>query len=185
MLQGVERCDQCGFAYDENTATTAAAAIRAGAAQLTAILADSPAGLPARREPARWSPLEYACHVRDMLLVQRERLLAARRLDRPECQPMGRDERVALDGYAAQNPADVARQLGDAAQLFANDLDRLSGADWDRSVIYSYPRRAERSLRWLAIHTVHEVRHHLLDVRQQIPGQTALTPAEREARWPL
>src|SRR5258708_27651908 len=82
-----------------------------------------------------------------MLLVQRERLREARRLDRPECQPMGRDERVALDGYAAENPADVARQLGDAAQLFANDLDRLGGADWDRSVIYSYPRRAERSLR--------------------------------------
>jgi DinB superfamily len=178
----VERCDQCGFAYDENTATMAAAAIRAGAAQLTAILTDSPAGLPARPEPGRWSPLEYACHVRDMLLVQRERLLAARRLDRPECQPMGRDERVELDGYAAQNPADVARQLADAAQLFANDLDRLGAADWDRRVIYSYPRRAERSLRWLAIHTVHEVRHHLLDVRQQIPGNTALTPAERQAR---
>src|SRR5260221_8731058 len=146
MLQGVERCDQCGFAYDENTATTAAAAIRAGAAQPPAILADSPAGLPARREPARWSPLEYACHVRDMLLVQRERLLAARRLDRPECQPMGRDARVALDGYAAQNPADVARQLGDAAQLFANDLDRLGGADWDPTLNYSSPRRPVRTL---------------------------------------
>src|SRR5260370_32201735 len=114
MLQGVERCDQCGFAYDENTATTAAAAIRAGAAQLTAILADSPAGLPARREPARWSPLEYACHVRDMLLVQRERLLAARPPDRPECQPMGRAERVTAHGDAHHTPADAARQLGDA-----------------------------------------------------------------------
>src|SRR5258708_21536564 len=118
----------------------AAAAIRAGAAHLAAILTGSRAGLPARREPARWSPLEYACHVRDMLLVQRERLLAARRLDRPECQPMGRDERVELDGYAAQNPADVARQLRDAAQLFANDLDRLGGAGADRRVLYSYPR---------------------------------------------
>src|SRR5258708_17505737 len=105
MLQGVERCDQCGFAYDENTATTAAAAIRAGAAQLTAILADSPAGLPARREPGRWSPLEYACHVRDMLLVQRERLLAARRPHPPACHPIGRDERVAPTRDARPHPA--------------------------------------------------------------------------------
>jgi len=181
----VERCDQCGFTYDENTATTAASAIRAGTAQLTAILKDGPAELRTRCEPARWSPLEYACHVRDMLLVQRERLLAARRAGRPECEPMGRDERVELDGYAGQDPADVARQLRDAARLFANDLDRLSATDWDRTVIYTYPHRAERSLRWLAIHTMHEVRHHLLDVRQQILGKTALTPAEREARWRL
>src|SRR5260221_14457604 len=100
MLQGVERCDQCGFAYDENTATTAAAAIRAGAAQLTAILADSPAGLPARREPARWSPLEYACHGRDILLVQRERLLQARRPDPPRNQPSAPEERAPLHGDA-------------------------------------------------------------------------------------
>jgi len=109
-----------------------------------------------------------------MLLVQRERLLAARRRDRPECEPMGRDERVELDGYAGQDPADVARQLGDAAQMFANDLARLGAADWDRTLIYNYPYRAERSLRWLAIHTVHEVRHHLLDVRKQgTPSRTS------------
>src|SRR5258708_33971218 len=94
-----------------------------------------------------------------MLVVQRERLLAARRLDRPECQPMGRDERVELDGYAAQNPADVARQLGDAAQLFANDLDRLPGADWDRSVNYSYPRPAQPTLPWLPTPHLPEVHH--------------------------
>jgi DinB superfamily len=115
-----------------------------------------------------------------MLLVQRERLLAARRRDRPECEPMGRDERVELDGYAGQNPADVARQLGDAAQLFANDLVLLSATDWDRTVIYTYRYRAGRSLRWLAIHTVHEVRHHLLDMRHQISGEAAgETPAGR------
>src|SRR5260370_17634842 len=94
-----------------------------------------------------------------MLLVQRERLLAARRLDRPECQPMGRDERVALDGYAAQNPADVARQLGDAAQLFANDLDRLGGADPDRRVIFPSPRRAPRAPSSAAIPTAPQYLH--------------------------
>src|SRR5262249_15749343 len=115
------------------------------------------------------------------LLAQRERLLAARRLDRPTCAPMGRDERVEHDGYAEQDPADVARQLGDAAQLFANDLDRLSDADWERTVIYNYPRQAERSLRWVADHTVHEMDHHMLDVRRQLIGRP-LTPTEREAR---
>ena len=185
MLPGVERCEQCGFSYDEAAAAQAAQMIRDGAAGLAAILEAGHAGLRRRRQPGRWSPLEYACHVRDMLYVQRERLLAARRMNEPECTPMGRDERVELDGYAGQDPADVARQLADAALLLGNDLRRLSAADWDRQVIYTYPERARRSLRWLAIHTVHEVRHHLRDVREQITESAAITPAQREARWRL
>jgi hypothetical protein len=170
MLRDVERCEECGFEYDESSFSTAADRIRAGTADVASALTESLADVASRRQPGRWSPLEYACHVRDMLLVQRERLLAARRLVRPVCEPMGRDERVELDGYAEQEPTDVARQLGDAAQLFASDLDRMTAADWDRAVIYTYPRRAERSLRWLAIHTVHEVGHHLLDMRRQLAG---------------
>jgi hypothetical protein len=80
---------------------------------------------------------------------------------------MGRDERVVHDGYAEQDPAAVARQARDAAALFANVLTRL-GPDWERTVAYNYPVRTERSLRWVAVHTVHEMRHHLLDVRRQL-----------------
>jgi hypothetical protein len=120
-----------------------------------------------RRSAGTWSPLEYGCHVRDVLLVQRERVLEARRTDTPSFSPMGRDERVGHDGYADQAPADVARQLGDAAALLANVLARLDPGEWDRTVVYWYPRRAERSLRWVAVHTVHEVRHHTLDIRRQ------------------
>jgi DinB superfamily len=170
MLLDVQRCEECGFEYHESAFGAAAGSIRAGSADLAADLTGGRADVATRRQPGRWSPLEYACHVRDVLLVQRERLLAAQRLDRPVCEPMGRDERVELDGYAEQDPADVARQLRDAAQLFASDLDRLSPASWDRVVIYTYPHRAERSLRWLAIHTEHEVAHHLLDVRRQLTG---------------
>ena len=36
------------------------------------------------------------------------------------------------------------------------------------SVTYNYPQRLERSLRWVALHTLHEVRHHVADVRRQI-----------------
>ena len=103
-----------------------------------------------------------------MLLVQRERVLAARRMDRADCTPMGRDERVDHDGYAEQEPDDVARQLADAAQLFANVLARLAATDWDRTVVYHYPETQERSLRWLAVHTMHEAQHHLRDIRRQL-----------------
>jgi len=80
---------------------------------------------------------------------------------------MGREERVQHDGYNEQRPADVARQLGDAATLFGNVLARLAVGDWDRAGVYNYPETRERSLRWLAVHTVHEVQHHPLDIRRQ------------------
>jgi hypothetical protein len=53
--------------------------------------------------------------------------------------------------------------------MFVNVLDRLSPADWERTVRYSYPEPTWRSLRWVARHTAHEVRHHLLDIRRQLP----------------
>ncbi len=106
--------------------------------------------------------------MRDVLLVQRERVLAARRANGHDCASMGRDERAEHDGYSEQDPAEVARQLADAAALFSNVLARLSDDDWARTVIYHYPETHERSLRWVAVNTVHELQHHLLDIRRQL-----------------
>lgn len=163
----MDRCDECGFTYDLATDGDAGAAIVAGAGEMATLMDAGGDRVAGRQQPDVWSPLEYACHVRDVLLVQRERVLQARRDDRPAFAPMGRDERVEHDGYADQDPAAVARQLRDAAALFANVLDRL-GPDRDRTVVYNYPQPTERSLRWVAVHTVHEVQHHLLDIRRQL-----------------
>jgi len=168
ILGGVYRCDECGFEYDLDLAPSAGRMIVERVVELCGLIGNGSVDVSRRRDPAVWSPLEYACHVRDVLLVQRERVLAARRFERPSFDPMGRDERVQHDGYADQHPADVVRQLTDAASLFANVLSRLGPTDWDRTVMYNYPSRFERSLRWVAVHTIHEVQHHLLDVRRGI-----------------
>lgn len=162
------QCGDCGFIYDLTQAGAVPEDIRHQVAEVVAILRNDDVDLRARQHPSVWSPLEYGCHLRDMLLVQRERVLTARRLERPDCAPMGRDERVEHDGYAQQQPQDVARQLADAAQLFGNVLAQLGEGDWDRAVVYHYPQTHERTLRWVAIHTLHEVRHHLLDIRRQL-----------------
>lgn len=125
----------------------------------------------------RISAVNAVCHIRDVLIAQRERTLLARRVDLPLAEPMGRDERVEHDGYAEQDPADVARQLTDAALLF---VARLGPADWDRALVYTDPEHRERTLRWLAAHTSHEVRHHLMDVRRQLGDD-----AEAEAGRPM
>jgi hypothetical protein len=34
-------------------------------------------------------------------------------------------------------------------------------------MIYGYPARAERTIAWVGVHTVHELVHHALDIRRQ------------------
>jgi hypothetical protein len=169
-----ERCDQCGFVYDLSSARDAGPRIIAEVEPLAMILVSND-NVAERRDAGTWSVLEYGCHVRDVLMVQRERVLLARRADRPAVVPMGRDERVEHDGYADQQPTAVARQLRDAASLFAAVLGRLDDAAWQRTVIYNYPEPTERDLAWVAVHTQHEVQHHLADVRAQITDQEAHT----------
>jgi len=163
-----EECAQCGFVYDLSKAATAGAAINERVGVAVAVLRDREVDVRSRRQPAVWSALEYGCHLRDVLLVQRERVLAALRVDRPDYPAMGRDERVVHDGYADQVPADVARQLADAAQMFGTVLGRLSDDDWNRTLLYHFLETSERSLRWVAVHTLHEAQHHLGDIRSQV-----------------
>jgi hypothetical protein len=166
-----DQCDECGFTYDEAGAPAAAATCRRLAREVADCLGRGDRDR-LRPSPEVWSPLEYACHVRDVLLVQRERVLWAQWADEPAPAPMARDERVELDGYAGQDPHAVSRQLADAADLFANVLDRIDGDTWDRGIVYGYPPPpTRRSLRWVAVHTVHELTHHLADIRRQLtPG---------------
>lgn len=165
----MDRCEECGYVYDLDAAVRSSYDIGVGVAELVELMTTTERqNLALQTRPDLWSPLEYACHVRDVLLTQRERMLLARRVDVPEAVPMGRDERVLHDGYAEQDPAEVAEELTVAARLLVNTLDRLDLSDWERRILYSWPEPRERTLRWVAAHTLHEVRHHLLDVRRQM-----------------
>ncbi len=168
MNQEPERCEECGFVYHLDHAAAATRIVPDLAGEMAQLLRTPGADLRGRREPEVWSPLEYGCHLRDVFLVQRERVLLARRVDRPELTSMGRDERVEHDGYDSQDPEDVARQLTDAGLMFGGVLARFGAADWEREVLYPYPDPTPRTLAWVAVHTVHEARHHLMDVRRQL-----------------
>src|SRR6516165_3621558 len=95
----VSRCDGCGFEYHLGDAIDAPQGIVSCIDELASLLSTGSDGITARPSREIWSPHEYGCHVRDVLLVQRERVLAACFIDRPSFNPMGRDERVELDGY--------------------------------------------------------------------------------------
>ena len=162
------QCDICAFVYDLETPGAVGPQLVANAAEIATIVGAENATVHRRPDPETWSILEYGCHVRDVLLVQRERVLLALRVDEPLVVAMGRDERVEADGYNDQRPADVARQIGDAALMLSGVLSRLNQQSWQRTMIYGYPSPATRSLAWVAAHTLHEVVHHLGDVQRGV-----------------
>lgn len=169
MMGAMDSCAECGFRYDDLDVSQIATTIHSFAAryhsELVGIGLDQ--SVCARRpEPAVWSVLEYLCHIRDVLLVQRDRAVWALAADRPTFPPMYREERVELLHYAQQPVEHVVTEVMLAAHLCATVFDGLSAEQLDRRLVYNYPTPTERDIAWLGRHTVHEGEHHLLDVRR-------------------
>jgi DinB superfamily len=168
----VERCDECGFVYDKVARDTISGALRAIGPRYGAVLGALDDAV-VRAHPFRdtWSALEYACHVRDVLRVQRERVMLALAEDRPSFASMRREERVIEERYNEQEPAQVAREITEAAEDLAAMLDALDDRGWERTGIYNWPTTRVRTVEWIGRHTIHEGEHHLLDIdRLSTPG---------------
>ena len=164
----MEQCSECGYDYDK----LARARDRAGVAGRCRRVAAPHRGtsptptLRRRVRPEVWSPLEYVCHVRDVLEVQRRRVLLAQVEDEPEFVPMRRDERAVELRYNEQDPAAVNDQIATAADALARTLEDLDAAGWKRTGLYNYPTPQLRTVEWIGRHTVHELRHHTVDVER-------------------
>jgi S-DNA-T family DNA segregation ATPase FtsK/SpoIIIE len=167
-------CDECGFDYDAVTDADVPGQLRAFGRRYRAPLTrglpgeDLDAIVRTRPAPGVWSALEYACHVRDVLDVQRERVERAQAEDRPEYVPMGRDERVVDGRYNEQDPVAVVDSLAANAEAIAVTFEGLTTDGWRRTGLYQYPVPTERDMGWLGRHTVHEGHHHLLDIGRSL-----------------
>jgi hypothetical protein len=172
MIGAVERCAECGFDYDAlERADIPAAFVSLGDEFRDELSATADGALRRRPRPEVWSGLEYACHVRDVFLWQRDRLYIALVEDTPSFVRMYRDERVALARYNQQDPRVVANQLVFASQLIAQAFADLEDPAWGRLFVYNWPEPNERNVAWLAAHTVHEGRHHLRDFEAVAAGR--------------
>jgi hypothetical protein len=157
-------CPECGFVYDLARPEIITWLRSDTLAFVQRFLEIPEAKRRVRPAPEVWSPLEYACHVRDVLQVQRERVLLAQEVQNPEFVPMRRDERVTEDKYNEQDPDVVAREIGAAGVALIEALEGLDDAGWMRQGIYNYPAPTLRSVEWIATHTVHELLHHRGDI---------------------
>jgi S-DNA-T family DNA segregation ATPase FtsK/SpoIIIE len=163
-------CAECGFSHGSLAIEDAPDALRGLAKRYRVPLTrglggeDLDALLRAHPWAGTWSALEYACHYRDVLSVQRERLSIARTQDGYSPEPMRREERVDELDYNAQDPVAVSVDVAANAESVASFVETFEPSDWTRTMIYNYPERAERPLTWVVLHTVHEGEHHLLDI---------------------
>jgi DinB superfamily len=164
----VDSCRRCRFVYGDWAVEALPPVLGSlGARYAEPLLAagKAPGLIRTRPAPDVWSGLEYACHFRDVLLAQRERLYLALVEDGPSFAPMYRERRVELGHYNAQSPVAVSAQIKMAAELLGSDLAGLAPDQWQRSCVYNYVNPSRRTLLWLAQHTLHEGEHHLLDIK--------------------
>lgn len=173
------RCDDCGFD-----------ASRVAAADLPGLLQDltepwgevlAGDGVAVRAEPTRWSPLEYACHVHEVLEVFAGRFDLILEQDAPTLPNWDQDAAATQHGYAAADASRIAGEIPERAAALVAVLDRYGapsgeGVDrpedsaeqprtpspWGRSAVRS--DGAPFTALSLARYLTHDLAHHLHDV---------------------
>jgi DNA segregation ATPase FtsK/SpoIIIE, S-DNA-T family len=171
----VEACEVCGFVWEDVPDDEIAARVLAGGEQIAGLLAGDPNVIATRPAPATWSPLEYAGHVRDVMLLVRDRLVIALVEDDATFKPLYREQRVDLGLYVGDEPDTVAAEVRCAASLFARAFSRIDPAALDRACEYGFPAPMRRTIRWMGQQVVHEVEHHLDDIAAGVRAQSPTT----------
>ena len=155
-----EPCPECGYDASTIDPSDVGARLPADTAGWTAILARPDAAV--RPSPTVWSPLEYACHVRDVLLVFTQRLGMMLTQVNPRFANWDQDATAVADRYWEQNPAAVAAQVDEAACTLAQLWSEVREDEWTRKGTRS--DGAEFTVASLGVYLLHELRHHLADV---------------------
>ena len=162
-------CPECGFDTQGFPVEAVPGMIMANTAAWQAAL-DGASDARARPEPSKWSPLEYACHVRDVFRLYDQRLELMLGQDDPLFPNWDQDETAVTDRYGEQDPADVAAALRQAAFAIAGRFEGVTGDQWQRTGARSDGARF--TVETFARYFVHDPVHHLYDVTGQRAVQT-------------
>lgn len=157
------RCDECGFEAPAFPRGDVGAMTRANAATWAVVLQRDGAGV--RHRDDRWSALEYACHVRDVLRVYDERLRRMLAEDGPHYENWDQDATAIEDRYGEQDSAVVAGEITALAAVLAGRFDTVSGDQWERTGYRS--DGAAFTVESFARYFIHDLIHHVWDVTPQ------------------
>ena len=166
-----ERCEGCGFEWDVIAAVQVAPGIVDATHAIAGRVRDAGPAAARRPAPDRWSAVEYAAHVRDVLLNVRDRIIQTLVEDEPTYAMLWRDERVDRGLYAGDTAEQVADEVEFAGSLFARTFDRIDGAGLERTGVYAFPVAVPRTVRWIGAQALHEARHHLADIDESLAAR--------------
>jgi DinB superfamily len=153
-------CPECGFAARAIDRAALPGLLRDTAVRWRAALTTDDCAV--RPADNIWSPLEYACHVRDVHRVFDERLRLLLTEGDPAFANWDQDTTAVEARYDLQDPATVADELAVATETVA---DRYAGAAddaWERTGTRS--DGAVFTVESLGRYQLHDVVHHLADV---------------------
>ena len=154
-------CPECGFDTQGFPVEAVPGMIMANTAAWQAAL-DGASDARARPEPSTWSPLEYACHVRDVFRLYDQRLELMLSQDGPLFPNWDQDETAVADRYPEQHADKVAAELGESAQVIANHFQGVTADQWQRPGNRSDGARF--TVETFARYFIHDPVHHLYDV---------------------
>ncbi len=153
-------CPECGFLAESLAMAELPREIGGWAQRWRAVLARPEVG--GRAEPTVWSPLEYGCHVRDVLRVFDERVRLMLAEDAPTFANWDQDRTAVEERYDEQEPARVADELTLAAAALAVTFAEVPADAWGRTGLRS--NGSEFTVESIARYFAHDVVHHLHDV---------------------
>ncbi|HEX5861767.1 MAG TPA: class I SAM-dependent methyltransferase [Nocardioides sp.] len=153
-------CPECGFDAPGLDRERLPDAIRDNATLWEVVLGTDDAAV--RPAPHLWSPLEYACHVRDVNRIFGERVRLMLTEEAPTFDNWDQDRTAVEDDYGSQDPLKVAEEVVAAANAVAEGYEAVSQDGWQRT--------GERSngdtftVDTLARYHLHDLVHHAHDV---------------------
>lgn len=158
-------CPECGFDTEEVDRDDLAGRIAITSAAWAQILA----GPDARTRPddRTWSPLEYACHVRDVHRVYAGRVGRMLSEDDPHYENWDQDATALADRYGEQDPVQVAGELTAAGEALGALFDSVTGNAWQRT-----GRRSDGAtftVDSIGRYYLHDIEHHIWDVTGSLP----------------
>src|SRR3954466_13034897 len=123
-------CPECGFDARAVRRVEVKNRVSANASAWRRVL--DAADVAVRPEPGRWSPLEYACHVRDVHRVFAGRARSMLAEDDPLFENWDQDQAALEGAYGGEGPARVAQTLTEAADDVARFYAGVRDEQWER-----------------------------------------------------
>lgn len=161
------RCPECGFDGRTVAVADVAPMLRAANAAWVTVLAEDADWLRARPEPTVWSPLEYACHVRDVLRLYDTRLGWMIADDGVEFPNWDQDATAVELAYHLDDPAPVSEAISTDGARLADHFDTVQDDQWQRRGTRS--DGAVFTIETFARYFLHDPIHHLADVGRPFP----------------